>query len=118
MAVVHDRHSRRGQVKVVQIERRSSLHECSDCGQRHTRGLFTEPEPIWLRDCPVGDVETYLEVQPVRLACCGGTRVERLPFAMPGFRMSRRCFERLAALCTRLPVRTCDLARVWWRKPT
>jgi transposase len=104
VAVVHTRHRRRGRVKVIRIERRSGQHECSDCGRRHERALFTEPMPIWLRDCSIGDVETYLEVQPARLACCGGTRVERLPFAMPGFRMTRRFFERLAALCTRLPV--------------
>lgn len=104
VAVVHERHVRRGRVKVVRIERRSGQHECPQCGRRHASALFTEPEPIWLRDCSLGDVETYLEVQPVRLSCCGGTRVERLPFAMPGFRMTRRFFERLAALCTRLPV--------------
>ena len=101
---MHEVHRRRGRVKVVRIERRAGQHECSDCGRRHERALFTEPEPIWLRDCSVGDAETYLEVQPMRLACCGGTRVERLPFAMPGFRMTRRFFERLAALCTRLPI--------------
>ena len=104
VAVVHARHPRRGQVKVIRVERRTGQHECSSCGRRHPRALFTEPMPIWLRDCSIGDVETYLEVQPVRVACCGGTRVERLPFAMPGFRMTRRFFERLAALCTRLPV--------------
>jgi transposase len=104
VAVVHTRHPRRGRVKVIRVERRSGQHECSDCGRRHAQALFTEPMPIWLRDCSIGDVETYLEVQPVRVACCSGTRVERLPFAMPGFRMTRRFFERLAALCTRLPV--------------
>ena len=104
VAVVHEHHLRRGRVKVVRIERRSGQHECSQCARRHSSALFTEPVPIWLRDCSLGDVETYLEVQPVRVACCGGTRVERLPFAMPGHRMTRRFFERLAALCTRLPV--------------
>jgi transposase len=104
VAVVRTRHPRRGPVKVVRIERRHGQYECSGCGRRHVQALFTEPMPIWLRDCSIGDVETYLEVQPVRVACCGGTRVERLPFAMPGFRMTRRFFERLAALCTRLPV--------------
>jgi transposase len=104
VAVVHERHVRRGRVKVVRIERRTGQHECPQCGRRHASALFTEPEPLWLRDCSLGDAETYLEVQPVRVACCGGTRVERLPFAMPGFRMTRRFFERLAALCTRLPV--------------
>src|SRR5206468_7270210 len=33
-----------------------------------------------------------------------GGAARRLPFAMPGFRMTRRFFERLAALCMRLPV--------------
>jgi transposase len=115
VAVVHERHPRRGRVKVVRIERRTGQHECSGCGRRHERALFTEPIPIWLRDCSLGDVETYLEVQPVRVACCGGTRVERLPFAMPGFRMTRRFFERLAALCTRLPVSTvAKMATLSW----
>jgi transposase len=93
-------------VKVVRVERRAGQHACSQCGRRHEQALFTEPDPIWLRDCSVGDCETFIEVQPVRLACCGGTRVERLPFAMPGYRMTRRFFERIAALCTRLPVST------------
>src|SRR5213593_3646240 len=105
-AVVRTRHRRFGRVKVVRVERRAGQHECSECGRRHEQALFTEPAPIWLRDCSVGDCETFIEVQPVRLACCGGTRVERLPFAMPGFRMTRRFFERIAALCTRLPVST------------
>lgn len=104
VAVVRSRSPGRGAVKVIRVERRAGQHECSGCGRRHERALFVEPRPIWLRDCSIGDVETYLEVQPVRVACCGGTRVERLPFAMPGFRMTRRFFERLAALCTRLPV--------------
>jgi hypothetical protein len=34
-----------------------------------------------LRDCSIGDCETYLEVRPMRIARCGGTRVERLPVA-------------------------------------
>ena len=115
VAVVHERHPRRGRVKVVRIERRAGQHECPECGKRHARALFTEPEPIWLRDCSIGDVETYLEVQPVRVGCCGGTRAERLPFAMPGARMTRRFFERLAALCTRLPVSTvARMARLSW----
>jgi transposase len=97
-------HPRRGWVKVVRVVRRKGQHECPDCGRHHAAGLFAEGEPIRLRDCSLGDYETYLEVRPVRVACCGGTRVERLPFAMPGFRVTRRFFERIAALCTRLPI--------------
>ncbi|MBI5837664.1 MAG: ISL3 family transposase [Candidatus Eisenbacteria bacterium] len=104
VSVERSRHPVRGPVKVVRVVRRSGEHECPECGRRHAAGLFTEAAPIRLRDCSIGDLETYLEVRPMRLACCGGTRVERLPFAMPGFRMTRRFFERIAALCTRLPV--------------
>ncbi len=84
VAVAFEPHARRGRVKVVRVERRAGQHECPDCGRRHVAGLFAEPEPIRLRDCSIGDAETYLEVRPVRVACCGGARVERLPFAMPG----------------------------------
>ena len=66
--------------------------------------MFEEAEPVRFRDCSIGAFETYLEAEPMRVGCCGGTRVERMPFAMPGFRMSRRLFERVAALCTRLPI--------------
>ena len=55
-------------------------------------------------DCSAGDFETCLEVAPMRVGCCGGTRIERRPFVMPGFRLTRRMFERIAALGTRLPI--------------
>ncbi len=95
---------RRGPIKVVSLARGSGSHRCPECGREHAEGLFEEAEPIRFRDCSIGDFETYLEVEPVRVGCCGGTRVERLPFVMPGFRMTRRFFERIAALCTRLPI--------------
>jgi len=51
----------------------------------------------------------------MRISCCGGTWVERLPFAAPGFRMTWRFFERIAALCTRLPVvAVAQMARLSW----
>lgn len=115
VAVERVPHPRRGWVKVVRVRRRDGQHECPDCGRRHATGEFAELEPIRLRDCSIGDLETYLEARPMRIACCGGTRVERLPFAMPGFRMTRRFFERLAALCTRLPVAAvAAMARLAW----
>jgi len=115
VAVIFEAHPRRGRVNVVRVERRAGQHECSGCGRRHASELFAEPEPIRLRDCSIGDAETHLEVRPVRVACCGGTRVERLPFAMPGVRMTRRFFERLAALRTRLPVSTvARMAKLSW----
>src|SRR2546425_10874149 len=115
IAVERVLHPRRGRGKIVRILRRDGRHECPDCGRRHARSAFAEIEPIRLRDSSIGDLETYLEVRPVRLACCGGTRVERLPFAMPNFRMTRRFFERIAALCTRLPIEAvARMARLSW----
>ena len=97
---------RRGPIKVLSLARCSGTHRCPDCGREHAAGLFEEAEAVRFRDSSIGDFETYLEVEPVRVGCCGGTRVERLRFGMPGFRMTRRFFERIAALCTRLPIAT------------
>jgi len=105
----------RGGLKIVRVVRHGGQHECPDCGRRHAAGLFVEAEPVRLRDCSIGDYETYLEARPVRIACCGGTRVERLPFAMAGFRMTRRFFERIATLCTRLPIAAvAQMANLAW----
>src|SRR5437867_8203547 len=60
-------------------------------------------EGAWRRARPARGDEVP-EIRAVRVACCGSTRTEQLSFAMPGFRMTRRFFERIAALCTRLPV--------------
>jgi transposase len=102
-------------IKVIHLLRRSGLHLCSECEKRHPEGLFEEFDRIRFRDCSIGDFETYLEVRAMRVACCGGTRVERLPFAMEGFRMTRRFFERVAALCTKLPIQTVsEWVRLSW----
>jgi transposase len=93
-------------IKVVHVSNRSGRHQCPDCGKQIKRGLFEEFEPVSFRDASIGDFETYLRIHAMRVACCGGTRVEQLSFAMPGFRMTRRFFERIAALCTKLPVRS------------
>jgi transposase len=106
---------RRGRIKVVHVSRCSGAHRCSNCDREHREWLFEEAEAIRVRDCSIGDYETYLEYVPMRLACCGGTRVERLPFVMPGFRMTRRFFERIAALCTRLPIEVvARMAKLSW----
>src|SRR5438552_6466205 len=93
-------------MKLVHVRNRSGRHVCSECGKSFTDSLFDEHERRRFRDCAIGDFETYIELRLCRVACCGGTRVERFPLAMPGFRMTRRFFERLAARCTRLPVQS------------
>jgi transposase len=102
---VEIRESRRDRhhlVKVLTLEDRRGIHLCRDCGKPRD-GLYQETDPVYFRDCSVGDLETYLEVYPWRVVCSGHTRRERFPFEVPGHR-SRRFFERVAALCTRLPV--------------
>ena len=106
---------RRGPIKVLYMARRSGTHRCPECGREHAEGLFEEAEATRVRDSSIGDFETYLETEPMRVACCGGTRVERLPFVMPGFRMTRRFFERIAALCTRMPIEVvAQMAKLSW----
>ena len=87
---------------MLTLEDERGFHACGICGQQRD-GLYQETDPIYFRDCSLGDFETYLEVYPYRVACCGGTHRERFPFEMPQHRMTRRFFERVAALCTRLP---------------
>ena len=90
-------------VKVVGLEDRRREHVCS-CGKRHRDAVGRETEPRRWRDCSLGDFVTYVEIEPCRLACCGGTRVEVFPWEAPGHRMTRRFFERIAALCTKMTV--------------
>jgi len=91
-------------IKVIGLEDLRSSHVCSECGKRHREGFMQELEPRMWRDCSIGDFGTYAEIIPWRVACCGGTRVEKFPWEASGHRMTRRFFERIAALCTRLPV--------------
>ena len=57
---------RRGQIKVLYLARRSGTYRCPECGREHAEGLF-EDEPIRVRDSSIGDFETYLEVEPMRV---------------------------------------------------
>jgi transposase len=101
-------------IKVLTLEDRRGIHLCGDCGKRR-EGLYQETAPVYFRDCSVGDLETYLEVYPWRVVCSGHTRRECFPFEVPRHRSTRRFFERVAALCTRLPVgEVAKMARLSW----
>lgn len=101
-------------IKIVVVEDTRRRHTCPDCGRKR-EPLFQETDTVYLRDCGIGDFETFIEVRPFRIACCGGTRVERLPFQAKGHRMTRRFFERIAALARRLTVlEVAEMAKLSW----
>lgn len=91
-------------VKRIFLEDERRGHRCPDCGKAHREGLFQETEERRWRERSVGDFETWIVYAPWRISCCGGTRVESLPWEAAGHRMTRRFFELIAALCRRLPV--------------
>jgi transposase len=101
---------------VVRLLNVRNTHRCPHCGKEHRQARFEEAEPRLFRDSSLGDWETYIEITPMRVSCCGGVVVEAFPFEAPGgHRMTRRFFERLAALCTRLPVLTvANMAGLSW----
>jgi len=95
------------EILVVRLENATGGHLCPTCGKRdgdQRRLAFEEELPRRWRDCSLGQYETYVEIVPWRLFCCGSTRVEAFEWAAPGHRMTRRFFERVAALSTRLTV--------------
>ncbi len=91
-------------VKRIFLRDQRKLHYCPECGQAHREGLFQETEERSWRERSMGDFETWLVYAPWRLSCCGGTRVERLPWEAAGHRMTRHFFDLVAALCRRLPI--------------
>jgi len=91
-------------VKRIFVEDERRVHHCPECGKAHREGLFQETEERRWRERSLGDFETWIVYAPWRISCCGGTRVERLPWEALGHRMTRRYFELLAALCRRLPI--------------
>lgn len=103
VAYVEIREEGGGYVKVVGLEDRRREHVCS-CGKRHRNVVGREVEPRRWRDCSLGDFVTFVEISPCRVACCGGTRVEVFPWEAVGHRMTKRFFERIAALCTKMTV--------------
>lgn len=92
------------QVKVVTLGDLRGYHQCRTCRRRHDVGAFQESEPVRFRDCSLGDYETWIEVYPWRVGCCGKVAREAFPFEMDGFRMTVRFFDRIAALCTRCTI--------------
>jgi len=106
-----DEDGRRVKVLVLDDVRKKCV--CPLCGKRRRRA-FQETEPIRLRDTSIGDFVTWLEIRPFRVRCCDAASVERLSIRAGGHRMTRRFFERVAALARVMPVdevaRLCGLS--------
>ncbi len=107
---VPDRKGKPRLIKVIGLEDRRKWKACPECGRRHYEWLFQADLPRRFRDCSLGEVPTFVEIMPFRVACCGGTRIEAFPWEAKGHRMTKRFFHRIAALCTRLP--TLEVARM------
>jgi len=103
-------------VQVIRLSNEGGVHRCPRCGKRHMQAFFEEFFPRRFRDSSLGEWETYVEITPMRVRCCGGLLVEAFPFEAPGgHRMTRRLFEKIAALCVRMPVQTvAEMARLSW----
>jgi transposase len=105
----------RRRVMVIRLRDLRGHHHCGGCGKRHGEGVFQESEPVRFREVSRGDLETYVEIHPWRVRCCGGTRRERFPFEAEGHQMTRSFFYRVAALCTRLPIeKVAVMAKLSW----
>lgn len=109
-----DRQGCRRRVKVLELRDRRKTHVCPRCGRRR-RSSFRDTASVRLRECSIGDFVTYAEIRPCRVRCCGGTPVEALSIRAGTHRMTVRFFERLAALCRRLPVESvAEMAQLSW----
>lgn len=113
LSIREDLHRGR-RVRVVVIERLRAVHRCPRC-REPAEALFEEDLPRRFRDCSVGDIETYLEILPWRVRCCGGTHVERFQWQADRHRMTKRFWSRVAALASRLSIAAvASLTRVSW----
>jgi len=102
-------------IRVVTLDDQRDEHQCWHCKRYTSDHFYRESEPILVRDCSMGDYETFLEIYPHRVQCCGHSSRERLPFQMEGFRMTRRFFFRVGAFCHHLAVAVvAKMARLAW----
>ncbi len=102
-------------IKRIFLLDRRKFHYCPECGKARREGLFQEAEERSWRERSMGDFETWVVYAPWRISCCGGTRVERLPWEAAGHRMTRHFFDLVAALCRRLPISAvAEMARLSW----
>lgn len=100
--------------KRIRLIDERKTHLCP-CGSRDHEVLFEEAEERTFRDCSLGDFETYLVIRPKRLRCATGSRVEVFAWAAEGHRMTKRFFERVAALCRTTTVQeVARMCRLSW----
>ncbi len=102
-------------IKLIRIRDLREGHQCPECGKSHRELAFQEAEERRWRERSMGDFESWVVYTPWRVFCCGGTRVERMPWESPGHRMTRHFFELIVGLCRRLAIsEVARMARLSW----
>lgn len=87
---------------------------CSGCGQ--VVQAVHDSEERWVRDLPILDADTWLQVRRCRLNCphCG-PKLERLDWLGRYARVTRRLAESVARLCRELPIKhVADYFQLHW----
>lgn len=59
-------------VQVVRLWNERQTHRCPACGREHRDASFEEAVPRRFRDSSLGEWETFVEITPMRVRCCGG----------------------------------------------
>ncbi len=104
-------------IKLIRIRDLREGHQCPECGKSHRELAFQEAEERRWRERSMGDFESWVVYTPWRVFCCGGTRVERMPWESPGHRMTRHFFELIVGLCRRLAIsEVARMARLSWTR--
>jgi transposase len=88
---------------------------CSGCGQRLSRNHDLELR--FVRDLPILDAETWLQVPRRRVQCPGcGPKLEHLGWLDPYVRVTRRLAESVARLCHDVPIlQVADFFNLDWK---
>jgi len=79
--------------------------QCGRCGARV--GSVHDATQRWVRDLPLFDAETWLQVRRCRVWCpqCAGPTLAAIPWLAPYARLTQRMGESVARLCQVLPLK-------------
>lgn len=58
-------------IQVVRLSNERNVHQCPQCGKDQSQAFFEEFNTRRFRDSSLGEWETYVEITPMRVRCCG-----------------------------------------------